>query len=232
MTVFDIKIIAIVTMLIDHIGLAFFINSPYYFPLRLIGRLSFPLFAFLTANGAYYTRNINRYLLRLFVFALISQVPYLLFHRQYNPSFFKLNIFFTLFICLLIIVLFRNIQNKIIRALIVIAATVATELLFFEYGGVGLLVILIFYFFFKNIRLMFFTLLPLFLIVHVGSPMLEYINNGSVRVDLVSLFQPVAVLSILFISKYNHKEGKKLKYIFYFFYPLHLFILYMIKLFL
>ncbi len=229
MTAFEIKVIAIVTMLIDHIGLAFFLSSPYLLFFRLIGRLSFPLFAWLIANGAQNTKNIKRYLVRLFAFAFISQVPYLLFHQQRDPSFWRLNIFFTLSIGLMAIALLMQTKEKFIRGFIILVVIVVAEFLKFEYGGAGVLVILIFYFFFNNTRMMLLMLLPLFLLTHIGPVVLEYINNGLVRADPVALMQPLAVVSLLFVSMYNQKEGAKLKYFFYLFYPLHLLVLYLIK---
>ena len=233
MSTFEIKVIAIVTMLIDHIGLAFFFPlSPGYLLFRLIGRLSFPLFAWLIANGARHTKNSKKYAVRLFAFALISQFPFLLFHQQRDPTFFRLNIFFTLCMGLLIIVLLKRIKGKLVRSFIILAAVVMAEVFQFEYGGTGMLVILIFYYFFNNIRMMFLTLFTLFLIVHIVPAVLEYIQYGIIRADPIWLMQPLAVVSLLFILMYNGKEGIKLKYFFYLFYPFHLFLLYVIKLFL
>ena len=89
MTVFHLKIIAILTMTIDHVGFFFF---PDIEVLRIIGRLSFPLFAWLIANGAYHTKNMHAYLVRLFIFALISQVPFSLAFRLISPLDTGLNI--------------------------------------------------------------------------------------------------------------------------------------------
>lgn len=68
------KLIAVVSMLIDHIGSAFFPQYPVF---RWIGRLAFPIFAYCLTVGLLYTRNIKRYLVRLGVFALISQPFYI-----------------------------------------------------------------------------------------------------------------------------------------------------------
>ena len=67
------KWIAIVTMTIDHIGLILY---PEYIVLRYIGRLAFPLFAYLLILGMESTRSVMKYFLRLFSFALISQTPF------------------------------------------------------------------------------------------------------------------------------------------------------------
>lgn len=67
------KWIAIATMTVDHVGAVLY---PTYEVLRLIGRLSFPLFCYLTALGVETTRNVKNYFIRLFVFAFVSQIPF------------------------------------------------------------------------------------------------------------------------------------------------------------
>ena len=67
------KWIAVITMLIDHVGVVFF---PEYSIIRWIGRISFPLFAFLICEGYRHTSNIWKYFLRLGIFAIISEIPY------------------------------------------------------------------------------------------------------------------------------------------------------------
>src|SRR5205085_4973530 len=95
MTTFQIKLIAIIAMVIDHIGLFFF---PHILLLRIIGRLAFPLFAWLIANGAHHSKNPTKYLTRLFLFALLAQIPFILINRLIDPSFWELNVLFTLFL--------------------------------------------------------------------------------------------------------------------------------------
>ncbi|MGG4550707.1 TraX family protein, partial [Paenibacillus humicus] len=90
-----IKIIAMLTMLIDHVGVVFFPNQIIF---TIIGRLAFPLFCYGIANGFITTGNFNNYLLRLSMLAVISQIPYyFLFKNHY------LNVCFTLAFGLLII---------------------------------------------------------------------------------------------------------------------------------
>lgn len=76
------KLIACLTMLIDHIGSFFFPSATW---LRLIGRISFPIFAFLLAEGVYYTSSMAKYGLRMFLVALITELPYdLLFRGEFT----------------------------------------------------------------------------------------------------------------------------------------------------
>jgi hypothetical protein len=92
---FTSKCIALSTMAIDHIG-AVLLPSPKYLLLRLIGRISFPIFCFLIVEGYYRTKNLKKYILRLFAFALISEIPYDLAFKKSFIYLNKQNIFFTL----------------------------------------------------------------------------------------------------------------------------------------
>ena len=87
------KMLALITMVIDHVGAVFF---PQLYWLRYIGRISMPIYAFLISQGYKYTRNFTRYAIRLAIFAVISEVPYdLLFHGTWL-EFGNQNIMFTL----------------------------------------------------------------------------------------------------------------------------------------
>lgn len=92
MTSFSLRLIAFFAMLIDHVAVVFLVDSSFYFPLRMIGRLAFPIFAFLTVQGYFCTRNFSRYLFRLVVTALISQIPYMVVF----PEAHRLNVIFGL----------------------------------------------------------------------------------------------------------------------------------------
>ena len=94
------KVIAIIAMLIDHIGGVFFPEVGWF---RWIGRLAFPIFCYCMTVGLLYTRNIKKYLFRLGLFAVISQPFYVLaFHpHDFMAEFTNWNIFFTLFLSLL-----------------------------------------------------------------------------------------------------------------------------------
>lgn len=107
MSAFVLKLIACVTMFIDHIGYAIFNGSSWF---NYIGRLAFPIFAFQISEGYIHTRSIKKYLLRLFLFALVSQIPFMLFHSIISEGFY-LNVIFTLLFGLISIVIYDK-YNK------------------------------------------------------------------------------------------------------------------------
>lgn len=114
MSAFWLKVIACVIMLIDHIGVVF--ETPYV--LRCIGRIAMPIFVYMIAQGCKYTKDINKYAIRLGIFAIISEVPFDLAFSQYmGHSFsvnylFSTNVFFTLFLGAVCIAVYENLRNK------------------------------------------------------------------------------------------------------------------------
>lgn len=217
MSTFVLKLIAIITMAIDHIGVVFIPSNTWlYLVFRGIGRLAFPIFAFLIVEGFYHTSNIKKYLLRLGIFALISEVPFdLAFYNTYFNMKHQ-NIFFTLFLGLLAIYLINMIENKykdkillvnLADAGITIAFCIIAALLQTDYRYMGILLIVAFYLFRGNKLLL-------------GISMLVLSN---------SIIQMLSVLAIIPIAFYNGKKGKNIKYFFYVFYPAHLLVLYFIK---
>src|SRR3990167_7292286 len=153
MTSFHLKLIAAATMLIDHIGFVFFPQSLIF---TVIGRLSFPLFAWLIANGSLHTRNTTNYAWRLFIFALISQWPFLLMTRIYDSSFWGVNVMSTLFLGLTTIALLQKTNRKLVRILIIAIISFIAQLTRVDYGMIGVLSIVTFYLYRTSISRMVF----------------------------------------------------------------------------
>jgi len=206
MNTFQIKVLAIVTMIIDHMGLFFF---PQLIIFRIIGRLSFPLFAWLIANGAYHTHDIGKYLQRLFIFALLSQIPYLLANRLINPHFSDLNVLCTLYCGLLAIALIQKTNNRILWVMITISFSVLAQFIHVDYYGLGVVEVVIFYIFYKNFKNLVLAQFLLFL-----PPLFLF------PVYVAQLFEPLGLLSLLIIRMYNFQPGPRAKYLFYIFFPL------------
>jgi hypothetical protein len=227
MSSFQIKILAIFLMIVDHIGLFFFPNLIIF---RVIGRLSFPLFAFLIANGAIYTKNINSYLKRLFIFALISQIPFYFANNAIGQEWY-LNVLFTLFLGLFAIKIIKETKDKRIWLLAVLLMCFFAIVFKTDYQAEGVLSIVLFYLFFNNLRFMALSqILLLFLSPTIVLIFNSYSSPKSIPI-LPVYFSALGLFSLIFISFYNKKEGKKAKYLFYVFYPLQYVVFLMLKFF-
>ncbi len=107
MSAFILKIIAVISMTCDHLSYLIFRQFSF---LNYIGRIAFPIFAYQITEGYIHTHSLKNYFLRLFVFALISQVPFMLFTSMYSTS-IHLNIFFTLILGLISIFIYEFLNN-------------------------------------------------------------------------------------------------------------------------
>lgn len=227
MTTFVLKLIALTTMIIDHTGAAL---RPLYDTtiMRYIGRISFPLYAFFIAEGCRKTSNIKRYMFRLFIFALISEIPYdLLFcniHSGYMQPFVFLdftrqNVFFTLFLGVLAIFVYQTAQKKrdpVVTWLGLFSVAVilySAEFLRTDYGAYGTILIFMLYVAKKRSQQAFAMIAGILLIYHDRLTATSY------------PFLIFALISVVLILLYNGKQGPRLKWLFYAIYPLHLLIL-------
>lgn len=224
------KFIAMITMLIDHIGAVVWLryildmqshissveqyNSMVmlYRVMRGIGRIAFPIYCFLLVEGFQKTRNLKKYILRLGVFALIAEVP---FDLAFTARVFSLSyqsVMLTLLVGVLtmwgVSLLERHVKNKILLvlggALVIALGAGAAELMKTDYGYLGILCIMVLY---ALRRVKWMQIL------------------GGCLVFSWEVWAPVAFLPIAF---YDGRRGLRLKYVFYLFYPLHLLILYLI----
>lgn len=200
-------------MIIDHVGLMFF---PKQMAFRFIGRIAFPIFAFLIVQGYLHTSNVKKYLSRLFLSALVSEIPYNLLARRKLFYFGSQNVMFTLFLGLLAILAIDKLfkEHKFLALASVSLCCCAAYFLKSDYKVSGVLLIISLFVFNKN-KLLSLGSIPL-------------INLGYALISSIYL-QMSASLACIPIAFYNGKLGKyKLKWFFYLFYPVHMLILYFV----
>ncbi len=149
MSSFVIKLIAIITMFCDHSGDA--ILGKFSF-LNVIGRIAFPLFCFQIVIGYKHTKNVNKYLLRLFLFGIISQIPFSLFTYSYLGRIDLLNVYFTLALGLLAIYILDVFPKKykVLAIILDIVLMVIAEFAQTDYGWFGILLIICIYLFYND----------------------------------------------------------------------------------
>lgn len=234
------KLIGICTMLIDHVAAVLLVRlilDGYwgmvyaggtqtikewlqdhvllhygYYAMRAIGRIAFPIFIFLLIEGFEKTGNRWKYAMRLGMFALLSEIPFDLAFRAEVLEFTYQNIFFTLLIGFLAMMLVDAIQKKpwgitgkwILEGICIALAACAAELLQTDYGAKGIIGIMAMFLFRKRRE--------------------QQILAGSIAF----LWELPAPLAFIPISHYNGKRGWKLKYVFYAFYPIHLLVIHLL----
>ncbi|MBQ3556810.1 MAG: TraX protein [Oscillospiraceae bacterium] len=215
------KLIAVVSMLIDHSALLLGAEIPLltfpllgdkitvYYIMRKIGRLAFPIFCFLISEGLVHTRDRSRYILRLFCFAVISELP---FNILVSGNLFyagKQNVFFTLLLGSLLICISERERSEGENAILMAFILAVAVLIKPDYGLSGVILILLIYCFRTRPALQAVTAYPL-------------LSGGF-----------AALAAFIPINLYNHRRGfiksPALKYAFYIFYPLHILLLAAVK---
>lgn len=221
LTMRDLKLIAYVTMLIDHIGAVIVIRmlqyyhmmslpisyeslNTIYMVLRLIGRIAFPIFCYNIVEGYLKTKNFKKYILRMLIFAIVSEVPFDMalfetpFYWLYN------NVIWNLLIGLICIFwsekLARN--NKLLEiAIFALGAALATVIKS-DYYYFGVLFVYIFY-------------------ASKGNDL-----SRNVAMTIATIWEITAPLALIPIQKYNGEKGMATGRWLYWFYPVHFLILY------
>lgn len=235
------KLIAVITMIIDHMAAGILgrylvisgmgsmdVNNVseverwmaqngrlfvIYYAMRLIGRIAFPIYCFLLAEGLEHTRNRKKYAVRLLLFAIVSELPFDLLFNATPLEFGYQNVFFTLFIGLAVLMGLqwtqerlndRQLLRSVLSGGIIAAGMVAAHVLKTDYAATGVLCIVVIYLFRKK--------------------KVWQIVAGCI----VFLWELTAPLAFIPIGFYNGKRGWNLKYFFYLVYPVHLLLLYLI----
>ena len=200
----QLKIIALLAMTIDHIGVQLF---PDVTILRIIGRLAFPIFAYMIAEGAKYTKNRKKYLFTILFTALICQSVYYFVQRSTDQC---ILVTFSLSI---ILIYALDCKKIFISALALFACFFITNIVNVDYGFVGVTV-------------------PVF--IYLAKHKTEKLVAATISLILLSFVQGgiqwFSLSAIPLLALYNNERGKlNLKYLFYIYYPLHLAVIYLIS---
>ncbi len=219
---FHLKIIAICTMFIDHMGYTLFPGAMW---LRCIGRAAFPIFCFLIVEGCVYTRDRKKYAARLLVFALLSEIPFNLMNSGAVWDIYHQNVLWTLLTGALVCWLMDwTLKKRTPSAFVLTGAVMVTaywllELAGTDYGGWGMLLVAMFYgvhrapsgavvkMIAQAFGLAFFS---------IG------VMGGYLSIELWSL---TALLPIWLYNGQRGYSNRAVQYGFYAFYPVHILIL-------
>ena len=213
----QLKIIAMVSMLLDHVGLVLF---PDLLIFRILGRISFPIFAYMIAEGCFYTRNRVRYLLHLLILGVGCQV---VFFIATGMHYLGILITFSLSVTVICTVdhflrrkCFWNGALVVLVLLGVAFAAVIAPILWREqgydvdYGYIGVLIPIVVYY--MPTRL--WKLLSLGVLL-------------AVMAATAPAFQWASMGALILLLLYNGHRGRaSMKYVFYVFYPVHLVVVY------
>lgn len=215
------KFVACVTMLLDHIGASCIearygtaANCPagllkFDLTLRLIGRLAFPIFCFLLVEGFLHTHDVKKYIRRLLLFGLVSEIPF-------DMAFFRVpfygghqNVYWTLALGMIAMAAMQHFQDAAGRltwqgGAAAVACALAAELAATDYGAIGVALIAALYLT-RNSR-----------------------TQQSILGAGMMLFELTAPLAFVLTWFYNGQRGRCpqwAKWAFYLFYPVHLVVL-------
>ena len=259
----QLQLIAVIAMVIDHAA-CFVTSTTLYYCMRFIGRMTIVIMCYFVAEGFYKTRNVNRYIIRMAIFAAVSQIPFYLFENYGSfPGDFlhiiwgmctKLNVMFTLLVSLCLLAILKSKWHIIVK---IISFFVAWKLVSYgDWRYFCILWVLAFGLFYGNghRQMKAAAAIVLWRAIVVGMPLIASFavyftpsGNFSAVFDFVarhinssqptygqlyfSLAQLGGLLAIPPLMMYNGQKGNAPRYGFYIFYPAHLVLLLLIKVF-
>lgn len=225
-------ILAMTFMLMDHLWATLLPAQEW---LTCVGRIAFPIFAFMAVEGYFHTHNLKKYLLRMLIFAVISEVP---FDLMYGGTWFypvHQNVIWTLMMGLAGIHLMETVRKKkstfvyiLVSAIVVILGGLLGTLSMVDYYGIGVLTVFIFYFFRgRKWWCLLGQMLALYWVnVELLGGLMYPIRLFGMEFELCQ--QGLALLALLPIWLYRGRQGyhsKPFQYFCYAFYPMHMLVI-------
>lgn len=228
------KLIAAAAMLTDHIGYKFWAQLPVaaVYACRGVGRIAMPIYCFMLVEGLFHTRDIKKYLLRLAVFAVVSEVPFDLMISDSVIDWKHQNVIITLTLSLCCAAAVKLIEERtknaalkwLLTALVIAAGCEVCVLARTDYSAVGVMMVFAFYFGRKN------KLVTVLLLVF-SNVILDAALFGADNLWFKYLMAPefLSLFALVPIFLYNGERGRVSpvsRYGFYVFYPAHMLAIY------
>lgn len=235
------KLIACVTMLIDHVGATIVLNLyrsvrmaggdaltiyQLYLGMRIIGRVAFPIYCFLLAEGAHYTKNPKKYALRLAIGAVLSELPFdFAFWGSWRWD--HQSVMLTMLLGFFALEAMSRCENKLLKVIVMLPFALLAEWMQTDYGGAGVLLIALFGLTRGLPHRWVIQLVCMALLCNYVIPG-SRIQIGQFRVA-IELFALLALIPIAFYSGRKATSNRAVQWGFYLFYPVHLTVLCLIK---
>ncbi len=231
----SLHVLAMALMLLDHMWATLFMDQAW---MTCVGRIAYPIFAFMIVEGYFHTRNFKKYILRMLIFALISEVPFDLIYGGIPFYPFHQNVLWTFLIALLLIRFLEFVHEKkglgwyiAASVLAVLVGLVVGTVTMVDYYGAGVLVVLMFYFLRK--RTWYNFVLQVLVLYYI---FVELIGGYYYPVTIFGHYfelqqEAFGLLGLIPVWLYTGRQGyhkKWFQYFCYAFYPGHLLILYII----
>lgn len=228
---FQLKLAAIVGMTLCHVGVIFQSALPWwaYCACEAFGGLTFPIMAFLVTEGYRHTHDLRRYMARMLVFAVVSQVPYGLFFEPVTLQLgqaalalpFTGNVLFTLLVGLVLVWGYDHVRRRAAFWVLACAAVLASAV--FDWGVVGPVMVLMAHILPEPDRRRLPAALP---VLALGLPAAGSLASGDASALPQLLYELVGGLGAMaLLGAYDGTRGRPLKWAFYLYYPLHILVL-------
>lgn len=235
----NLQLIAAAAMLIDHA--AFLAPSYFLFYLcHFIGRITIVIMCYFVAEGFYKTRSVEKYVIRMGIFAAVSQIPFYLYKAGTVTSLYSFlagnylnrNVIFTLFVGLCLLAVLRSPVKAYLKAVATLCALYVTRCS--DWGAFAVLLIAAFGLLHGSFKKQMYAFIILFFarffINHISLTINIFMLGEMDILSVYSVFvQLGGLLAIPLLSLYNGKKGRGTKFGLYLFYPIHLILLFMIK---
>lgn len=225
------KLLAMALMLLDHTWATVW-SVPWF---TMAGRLAYPIFAFQIVEGFYHTSDRKRYMKRMLLFALISEIPFNLMVGNGFVYPFHQNVMFTFLLALLLMNWMENSRGSLpkylgVSAVCVVLGFVLGIATFVDYNHYGIFIVFLFYWTYKR---PFGRLIQLLGLVYICDAMAGLVFPVELFGRTVEIGQQMlAVLALIPIWLYDGRQGyhsKPLQYACYAFYPVHILVLYLLS---